>query len=133
MAFGGHPAGADTPTATITLAGNELSPSGEYIYRVIRRYFPDAPYMVYIANCESTGLIHWAESGELRRNMEGGSARGVLQVLMRVHGPIMRAQNLDPNQLDDYMKYVRKLYDLYGVRPWNASRHCWGEYYRRFS
>ncbi len=133
MAFVSHPAGAETPTATITLAGESLSAAGMQMYRVITRVFPDAPYMVYVANCESTGLFHWDDSGNLLPNTEGSNARGVFQVMMSVHEETMRQRNLNPRRLDDYMTYVRQLYDEQGVRPWKASRHCWGEHYRRLT
>jgi hypothetical protein len=133
MAFGGHPAGAETPTATTVVAGVQLSSHGQHMYRRIRRLFPDAPYMVYVANCESTGLVHRSTDGRLRPNLEGGSARGVFQVLMRVHRAEFERRGLNPNRDDDYFQYVRFLYDTYGLKPWAASRSCWEPHYRRLT
>jgi hypothetical protein len=118
----------------IEVDGVRLSPQGQSIAREILRQFPDAPYMLYVANCESTGLIHRDRAGQLRPNSEGkSSAGGVFQVLLKLHGPDMQERGLDPEQFSDYLKFVRVLYDQYGVRPWQASRACWGEHYQRLS
>jgi hypothetical protein len=121
------PAFADTPTVT-KLAGHSLSAEGRRVAAQIQRYFPDAPIMLLIAHCESTGLVHREPTGELRRNLEGGTARGVFQVLMRVHRDEFDRLGLNPNRDHDYFTFVRRLYDKYGTEPWDPSQHCWGEF-----
>lgn len=102
---------------------------GKQMAEKIRQWFPDAPYMKYVANCESTGLIH-SENGQLFRSRVDGLDEGVFQVRMPVHRTEMRKMGLNPNNLDHYFKYVRHLYDTFGLRPWASSRHCWEKPYR---
>jgi hypothetical protein len=126
-----------TPISSIAqkvteVAGTRLSIQGQLIAAEIERRFPDAPYMVYVANCESRGLIHYDHTGRLRPNSEGkSSAGGVFQVLLRRHAKEMDKHDLDPEQLADYLTFVRLLYDRYGLSPWKASQACWGKHYRR--
>lgn len=103
--------------------GVKLSPEKLDLARQIRALFPDAPIMVRVAMCES-GLIH-RKDGELIRNQEGSSAKGTFQVLMRVHAPQMYKMGLNPERTDDYLAYVRFLFDRYGFTPWQSSQHCW--------
>lgn len=113
-------------TAGPIKADESLLPDGKKVELLIAEYFPEAKKtMVAIASCESTGLIHREEDGSLLRNKEGSTARGVFQVLMRVHGPEMKRMGLDPNNDDDYMTYVRHLKDTYGLTPWEETKDCW--------
>lgn len=97
----------------------------DYARELIAEYFPDeARLMRAIARCES-GLVHRDASGELLPNAEGSTARGLFQVLMSVHYDEMRRMGLDPNNDDDYMTYVRHLYETQGTAPWRPSRSCW--------
>jgi hypothetical protein len=114
--------------------GTRLSLHGQLVAKEILRYFPDAPYMLYIANCESRGLIHRDKTGQLRPNSERkSSAGGVFQLLLKLHGPEMQERDLDPERFDHYLKFVRHLYDERGVQPWKASRSCWGRHYNRLT
>lgn len=107
-------------------AGESLAAEGEEVAQLIAEYFPEEyPTMIAIASCESTGLVHRLDDGKLIPNAGGGTARGVFQVLMRIHGPEMKRLGLDPNNDDDYMEYVRYLYDEFGLTPWDASKECW--------
>lgn len=99
-----------------------------FIKEKIKQYFPrDYPVMIAIANCESTGLIHWMPDGSLRPNAEGASsAAGVFQVLLQEHRKSIARHDLDMENIDDYLTFVKLLVDgrpNYG--DWNASRHCW--------
>ena len=124
-----------SPSSGKTDKVSELPPvspttsEGKQIAEKIRELFPDAPYMVYVANCESSGLVH-RENGQLIQNRDGSTAKGVFQVLMRVHEPEMKKMGLNPNRTDQYLAYVRHLYDERGLSPWAASSHCWKKHYR---
>ena len=101
-----------------------------FIEKKIQDFFPEpglAQSMITIANCESTGLIHWIPDGTLRPNGSGSSARGTFQVLLRYHAQQIQDMGLDMQNIDDYMTFVRQLYDERGFRPWDPSRHCWGQ------
>lgn len=105
--------------------GVKLSPEKLDLARQIRALFPDAPIMVRVAMCESE-LIH-TKDGELLRNKQGSSARGAFQVLMRYHGPEMKKRGLDPRRVDEYLAYVRLLYNQQKLAPWAESRYCWNK------
>ena len=101
-----------------------------FIKEKIEEYFPENyPTMIAIASCESTNLIHWQADGDLLPNSTGASsAAGVFQVLLQLHGPDIRRMGLDvENNIDDYMTFVRWLYDRPPSRlsDWKASRDCW--------
>ena len=93
-------------------------------------YFPEpglAEAVIELADCESTGLIHWLPDGTLRPNIpkkgrKQTSAGGVMQVLLSLHRKDYRRLGLDMYDIDDYMKYVRHLYDTQG--PANAWDEC---------
>jgi len=83
-----------------------------FIEGKIREFFPEpglAVAMITIANCESTGLIHWESDGTLRPNEAGSSARGTFQVLLRYHADQIEKMGLDMQNIDDYMTFVRRL------------------------
>lgn len=91
----------------------------------MREYFPEhaAEAMIAVAECESTGLLHWLPDGSLRpHSTHSSSARGVLQILIDLHGPDIERMGLDMNDIDDYMVFARHLYDTQG--PQNAWKEC---------
>ena len=100
----------------------------------IREYFPDentARVMIAIARCESSGsrsgpIQHWTTNGDLLPNDQGGQARGMFQVMSKLHAQDMQRRNLDIQNLDDYMTFVRYLYDRNnGFHDWYPSKSCW--------
>ena len=104
---------------------------GKIILSWLRKTYPDAPYMLYVAKCESDALIHWKNTNtrELIKR-PGGSDSGVLQV-NGVHKEDLKKMGLNLNKIEDYFAFVRYLYDKRGVQPWYMSKHCWGEHYQR--
>lgn len=116
--------------ADTTLLANEAA-QGEFVQRKIQEYFPDNyPIMLAIAYCETRArpFVHWEADGRLRPNKTGkSSAAGVFQVLLQLHGPDIRARNLDMQKIDDYMKFVQYLHGRFAdsYQDWNASRSCW--------
>ncbi len=112
------------------LANYEISEQGRYILKWLRITFPEAPYMIYIANCESTGLVH-RKNGKLLPNATGGSDRGVLQIHMDTHRAQIKKLGLNMEKNKHYFQFARILYDENGINPWNSSRHCWGDHHQR--
>ncbi|KXJ97880.1 MAG: hypothetical protein UZ19_OD1000944 [Parcubacteria bacterium OLB19] len=106
------------------------SNQSDSMIRWLKNTFPKAPYMIYIADCESTGLIH-RKNGKLRPNTSGDSSLGVLQINMRAHGAEIKKQGLDIERDKDYFAFARILFTEKGIDPWNSSRHCWDEHYQR--
>ncbi len=123
------PLSADTQTVT-KLAGLNLSAEGRKIAEKIQQVFPDAPIMLFVANCESAGLVHREPDGSLKRNETGGSARGVFQVLMGLHDEELQRRGLNPHYDADYFRFVRILYDQGKLQPWAESSACWKQYNR---
>lgn len=109
----------------------ELSNQSKMILKWLRKTFPEAPYMIYIANCESTGLVHLTKTGGLLPNTNGGSDRGVLQIHMGTHRAEINRLGLNMKKYNDYFMFSRLLYDRNGITPWKPSRHCWEEHYQR--
>ncbi len=108
---------------------NNPAAQAAFIKRKIREHFPPeaAEAMIKVANCESTGLIHWLPDGSLKKNIpkkgeKPTSARGVLQVLFKLHKPDYERMGLNMHNIDDYMRYARHLYDTQG--PKNAWEEC---------
>lgn len=104
------------------------------IEELIRSHFPpqSVQQILAVAECESTGLLHVRNDGELVPNQLGSSARGTLQILMSVHERAARQRGLDiRHNVHDYLRYARILYDENrrrrgdGLRPWYPSRACW--------
>ena len=100
------------------------------VQQKIQEYFPEdglSQTMITIANCESTGLIHWQEDGTLLPHSTGASSSaGVFQVLLKYHADQIQAMGLDMQDIDDYMTFVRQLYNEARLHPWDASASCWG-------
>lgn len=106
----------------------------DFLKKKIHEYFSEegvAEVMIAIAACEASNnprglLIHWQPDGSLFPNSAGGQARGTFQVMSRQHAPEMKQRGLDINNLDDYLTFVRYLYDRNnGFNDWYPSRHCW--------
>lgn len=107
------------------IAGESLADAGQQgkVETLIAEYFPDNySTMRAVAVCES-GLVHRV-NGSLKKNPRS-SAKGVLQILMSVHGPEMKRLGLNPNDDEDYMTYARRLYESQGLAPWAESKKCW--------
>ena len=104
-----------------------------FMERKIHEYFPNehvARVMIAIASCESTGhasaeIIHWEPNGHLLKNASGGQARGAFQVMSQVHAKEMQSNGLTMGDIDDYMTFVKMLYDQNGFAPWAESQRCW--------
>ena len=110
--------------ATPTIADESQATSGKSVKLLIALHFPENyDTMKAIAQCESE-LVH-RKNGDLLQNSTGSSARGTFQLLMSVHRPEMKRLGLDPNNDDEYMKYVRYLVKHYGLTPWAESYNCW--------
>lgn len=128
--------------ATSVSANNDIYANEDrqraFVKAKIIEHFPeDAPTMLAIAYCESRSrpFIHWEADGSLRPHDQGAStAAGTFQVLLGLHGPDIEAQDLDMDNIDDYLKFVRYLYERGSSRfsDWNESRSCWRDRVSRY-
>lgn len=116
--------------ADTTLLSDEAAQS-EFVQDKIREHFPKSyPVMLAIAYCETRRrpFVHWEVDGRLRPNENGASsAGGVFQVLLQLHGPDIRARELDMQNIDDYMEFVQYLHGRWSdpYQDWDESRSCW--------
>lgn len=111
--------------ATTAIADKSLpTVEGKQVEELIAEFFPNnTKTMTAIAKCES-GLVHKVK-GKLLPNKDGGTASGSFQVLMRIHKSEMIKMGLNPLNDDDYMTYVKHLYQTQGLSPWAESKKCW--------
>lgn len=93
--------------------------SEEAIEYEIRRTFGDnGDLMVRVARCESS------LRPEVENSQPNSSATGIFQILANTH-------NVDKRWLKNYkvnIAIAKQMFDQQGVRPWEASRHCWSAY-----
>lgn len=89
----------------------------ERVKEEIREVFPEAPeLMIAVARCESS----WIADAEGPTN-----DHGIFQIHMPSHAK--RLGGIDLTDPAENIRFARKLYDESGLRPWNASRHCWNK------
>lgn len=93
----------------------------------IREYFSDIPIMIEVARCESTWRQYEPDgSGDALRNRQGSSAKGAFQIMDSWHRADAFAMGYDTHTLEGNLGYARVLYEKQGLKPWEASRYCWG-------
>ncbi len=108
----------------------KLTSHGKTMAEWLKTTYPEAPYMLHVANCESEGLIH-KKRGRLLKRI-GGSDKGVLQV-NAVHNAEIASLKLNLNKDRDYFFFTRLLYDRKGTKDWYMSQHCWEPHYNRIN
>lgn len=108
----------------------KLTSHGKTMAEWLKTTYPEAPYMLHVANCESEGLIH-RKKGRLLKRI-GGSDKGVLQV-NAVHNAEIASLKLNLNKDRDYFIFTRLLYDRKGTKDWYMSQHCWEPHYNRIN
>lgn len=92
------------------------------------------PELIPICSCESTGHPdrvprHYEDDGvTVRRGRINPNDIGMCQINIQENnnGPQIRKMGLDVFKKEDNIKYANWLYDKYGTKPWNWSKHCWG-------
>jgi len=94
------------------------------IEALVREYFSDAPVMVQIARCES-GFRQFNGNGVVLKNPTS-SAKGIFQIMESLHTRTAANLGHDILTIEGNLGYARHLYEKEGTRPWNASKHCWG-------
>ncbi|MBM3272395.1 hypothetical protein FJY94_03935 [Candidatus Kaiserbacteria bacterium] len=90
----------------------------------VRAYFEDIPVMIEVARCESE-FRHYHTDGTVRKNMQGSSATGVLQIMASIHRKTAANLGFDIDTPEGNMQYARHLYEKNGTWPWLASKYCW--------
>lgn len=93
----------------------------------IREEFSDAPIMVAVARCESTFYHYDPETGYALKNRQGSSAIGAFQIMRSYHQEDALEMGWDIRDFYGNVHYARYLYETQGLRPWEASRECWGQ------
>ena len=94
----------------------------ERIEKEIRKTFPEQPdLMVRVAKCESQ------LNPKAHNPTNGSHDGGIFQLSEKYHGKDMRVLGIDAYDIQENIKYARKLYDESGLAPWSASKYCWNK------
>jgi len=91
----------------------------------VKEYFSDTPILADIARCESR-FRHFIEDGEVIRGEIDSDDIGVMQINLRYHKENAAELGLNVFSLSGNLEYAKYLYEKQGVKPWKASRGCWG-------
>ncbi len=134
LAFASYEPAASKEVARIKRMPFDREQQAAFVRKKIIEHFPKDPTMLRIANCESTGFIHWLKDGKTLRptsirkpnGRPASSAGGVFQVLLKLHAPDIRRLGLNMQDIDDYMEFVKYLRKTQGHNAWKPSRYCWG-------
>jgi hypothetical protein len=94
--------------------------------RVVRAYFEDIPIMAEVAWCESHFVQTDPVTGSVKRGHINSADLGVMQINEQYHGKTAARLGLDLHTLNGNLAYARFLYTQEGLRPWSASKPCWG-------
>lgn len=125
----------DTPAVVASLPDTSIltDPVAQdaFVRAKMREHIGYDPLLEIIAACETTGtthrIAHWNPDGSLVKNPTS-SASGAAQVLLYFHRDWIAAEGRNMQDIDDYMQFVRTLFERQGYGAWNESRSCWGRY-----
>lgn len=118
-------AGTLSPSAAFAAEAPAVRPgSNTGMEELVREYFADIPVMIEIARCESQ-FKHYHTDGTVRKNHQGSSATGLMQIMASIHRKPATALGFDINTPEGNLAYARYLYEDRGLAPWLASKHCW--------
>ncbi len=92
----------------------------------VRDYFADIPALANVARCESQ-YRHTLANGSVLRGVVDPRDTGVMQINTYYHGDAAKKLGLDLTNFVDNMTYARHLYESQGLKPWSASKACWGQ------
>ncbi len=111
-------------TATTTQPAEETASTTmltkDVVVEKIKERFPDAPIMLYVAECES-GL-------NVDANRDGLDVDVGLFQINQIHNWWFEENGKSRWDIDDNLEYARILYDKNGLRDWYKSEGCWSKY-----
>ena len=118
------------PQAEEVMITSEVSGRNEnkklvFVEKEVRAYFEDIPELVEVAYCESR-FRHADTEGNTHRGVENSKDVGVMQVNEYFHQGDSKELGYDIHDLKGNMAYARYLYEKQGLKPWKASKPCWG-------
>ena len=87
--------------------------------------FADAPVMIAVARCESRFRQYNAD-GTVLRGKENSKDLGVFQINEYWNGADAKRRGFDLKTTEGNIGYARVMYKEQGLKPWGASRSCWG-------
>lgn len=100
-------------------------PVSQTVEGYVREYFADIPELIAIAGCESH-FRQFDKNGKVLKN-GGSTAIGVMQIMSSIHAEPAKKLGLDITTTEGNVAYARHLYEEKGLKPWNASKKCWGQ------
>lgn len=110
---------------TTEASGRKESKKHVFVEKEVRSYFEDIPQLIEVAYCESRFRQNDVE-GNTFRGVENRKDVGVMQVNEHYHEEDSKALGYDIYDLKGNMAYARYLYEKQGMKPWSASKPCWG-------
>lgn len=118
LAFTGSPSTIEIQTPTFD--------QPQTVEEYVRDYFDDVPVMAEVASCESH-FRQFDSKGNVLKNANS-SAVGVFQIMSSIHASLADENlGLDIYSLQGNAAYARYLYETQGLKPWAASKSCWGK------
>jgi hypothetical protein len=98
----------------------------EIIANKIKEVFgKDAEIAIKIATCES-GLKQFDDKGQVVTGTITPD-KGLFQISLPHHSKKLKELGLDPDKLDDNVKYAKYLFDKSQTDSWRASKKCWSK------
>ena len=91
----------------------------------LRQEYADEPILVDIARCESE-FRQFDSNGNVVRGRVDNADVGVMQINQRYHGDMAEKLGMDLLTVKGNVEYAKHLYAEQGLKPWSASKPCWG-------
>lgn len=100
----------------------------ENVEKFVRDYFINAgvPELAEVARCEST-FRHYDKNGQVLKGKVDSRDTGVMQINLHYHADTAEKLGLNVHNIDDQLAYSLNLHGRKGLKPWNASKPCWGK------
>ncbi len=82
--------------------------------------------LLKVAKCES-GFRQFNKDGSVLRGRQNSLDVGAFQINENYHLKASKSLGYDIHTLEGNIDYAEHLYKTQGLKPWNWSKHCWGQ------
>lgn len=93
----------------------------------LQKEFFDTPVLIEVARCESE-MRQFNKDGSVLRGRAVSDDIGVMQINEFFHGDTAKKMGMDIYTTEGNVAYAKYLYSKYGLKPWSASKPCWGKH-----
>ncbi len=83
--------------------------------------------MEKVAFCEST-YRQFSPNSKVHRGVVNNQDVGIFQINERYHLEDSKKLKIDIYTIEGNTEYAKYLYEKQGLRPWSASKPCWGKF-----